>query len=371
MPLSQEDRDLLTLHLVPGIGPRLIAALLERFGSADAALRASPRELMEVPHLGPKVAEMLKQTLASREVDEECEMLERLRIQLLRLGTAEYPVQLAQIPVPPRFLYVRGALLPADKKAVAIVGSRSCTSYGRRIAERLAYDLAQAGWTIVSGLARGIDSCAHQGALKAKGRTIAVLAGGLSKIYPPEHAELSLQVADNGACVSEAALRMEPMAGMFPARNRVISGLSRAIILVEAAEKSGALITATHAAEQGRDVYAVPGPVDSVASGGTLKLLRNGARLVRHAQDVLEELEGLPPLFADADNGEPETLGAVAPPNLTDTQRQLWDYLDEQRTIDELTRHLELPSGEVSRHLMVLEMKKIVRRLPGNWYERF
>jgi DNA processing protein len=224
---------------------------------------------------------------------------------------------------------------------------------------------------VSSGLARGIDGMAHRGALEAGGRTLAVLAGGLSRIYPPEHKELAEAVCAAGALLSEATMEMEPMAGMFPARNRIISGMSRAIIIVEANEKSGALITARHAAEQGREVMAVPGPVDSLASAGTLNLLRQGARLVRHAEDVLEDLQGIAPVVP-LGPGVPKA-GAVAgaPPDLDEGQRRVWDLLAEgPRHFDALAQLLALPVGELSGMLMRLEMKKVVRRLPGNHYER-
>jgi DNA processing protein len=366
MSLSADERDLLALHLVPGIGPRLCAALLDRFGSAAAALRAPAHALREVPHIGAKIAEQLQSALSRPEVDSECALLEQHGVQVRFHGRPEYPAPLALTPLPPHLLYVKGTLEARDERAIAIVGSRSCTSYGRRIAERLAHDLARAGWTIVSGLARGIDGCAHRGALAAEGRTIAVLAGGLSRIYPPEHAELAAQVAASGALVSEAAMRMEPMAGMFPARNRIISGLCRGVVVIEANEKSGALITARHAGEQGREVFAIPGAVDSSASAGTLWLLRTGAKLVRHADDVLEDLQALPGLLWE----EATPALATLPPDLDEVQQRIWHYLDERRTADELTRHLELPSSEVTGQLMRLEMRKVVRRLPGNWYER-
>jgi DNA processing protein len=365
MALSADERDLLALHLVPGIGPRLCAALLERFGSAAAALRASEQELREVPHIGAKIASQLKQALARPDLEEECRLLEQYGVHVLFHGRPDYPVALAMMPLPPHLLYVKGTLPADEQRHIAIVGSRACTSYGRRIAERLAHDLARAGWTIVSGLARGIDGEAHRGALRAKGRTIAVLAGGLSRIYPPEHKELAEQVAASGALVSEASMRMEPMAGMFPVRNRIISGLCRGVIIVEANEKSGALITARLAGEQGREVFAVPGPVDSAASAGSLTLLRNGAKLVRSADDVLEDLQALPSLF-----GAAPPPAADQPAGLDEVQQRVWQYLDEKRTADEITRHLQLPSGEVTRQLMTLELRKVVRRLPGNWYER-
>ena len=364
MPLSPDERDLLALHLVPGIGPKLCAALLERFGSAAVALRASTEQLLDIPHLGPKIAGHLQQALSSRDVDAECELIERHGVRLLFHGSPDYPAPLATIPAPSQVLYVKGTLEPRDGRAVAIVGSRACTSYGKRVAERMAMDLVHAGWTVVSGLARGIDGAAHQGALKAGGRTLAVLAGGLSKIYPPEHADLAARVAASGALLAEVPMQAEPLPYMFPARNRIISGLCRGVVIVEAAEQSGALYTAVHAGEQGREVFAVPGPVDSVASGGCLSLLRKGAKLVRHAGDVLEDLESLP----QADGVPPPST--EPPPNLDDADRRLWEHLDERRTVDDLTRHVGLPSGEVSRRLMLLELKKVVRRLPGNWYER-
>jgi DNA processing protein len=244
---------------------------------------------------------------------------------------------------------------------VAVVGSRQCTPYGRRQAERLAADLCRAGFTVISGLARGIDAAAHRGALLAGGRTLAVLAGGLARIYPPEHTELALEVQTAGALLSEAPMELEPMAPMFPARNRLISGLARAVVIVEAASRSGALITARHAAEQNREVFAVPGPTDSPASSGCHELIRKGARLVRGVEDILEEL------------GQAHAAPAPAPPpppDLDERQQRLWDLLDRPRHIDELTRHLALPVGEVAQLLMQMEMKRLVRRLPGNQYER-
>jgi DNA processing protein len=362
-PLTADVRDLLALHLAPGLGPRLTAALLERFGSATAALRATPQQLAEVPHIGTKLANDLYQAFQRVEVDAELERLARHGVQLLSLGAPAYPATLATIYDPPHLLYVRGSLLPRDANAVALVGSRHCTTYGRKVTERLAAGLARAGLTVISGLARGIDGVAHRAALDAGGRTLAVLAGGLARIYPPEHADLAEAVAGAGALLSEASMDMEPMAGMFPARNRLISGLARAVVVIEAAQRSGALITATHAAEQGREVFAVPGNVDSSASAGALELLRKGARLVRSADDILEELDGTAPLVPL----EP----VAAPSELTESERRAWDCLSGQgRHMDEITRELGLPVMEVSKALMTLEMKKLVRRLPGNRFER-
>jgi DNA processing protein len=361
--VSSELRDLLALHLVPGLGPRLTAALLDRFGSAAAVLQATPEQLQQVPYVRAKLARDLYQAVRRPDVDAELELMRHQGVRLLALGTPQYPAPLANIADPPHLLYVRGTWEARDANAVAVVGSRGCSTYGRRTAERLAAGLARAGYTVVSGLARGIDGAAHRGALEAGGRTVAVLAGGLSRIYPPEHAELAVQVQAAGALLTESVMKQEPLAGMFPARNRLISGLSRGVVVVEAADKSGALITARHAAEQGREVFAVPGPVDSPASAGTLHLLRQGAKLVRHVDDILEDLGGI---AAGPAPGRQEP-----PADLDETQRRVWEFLAEQpRHVDDIARHLGLPVAQLNGTLMMLEMKKVVRRLPGNQFER-
>ena len=371
MNLSDEERDLLALHLVTGIGPRLTVALLDQFGTASAVLNASVQELLEIPHLSLKVAQELQKALSNPDVARECAEIQKHGVHLRILGRPEYPANLATIYDPPHLLFVRGTIEPADEKAIAIVGSRACTSYGQRVAERVGQDLALAGWTVISGLARGIDGCAHRGALRAKGRTLAVLAGGLSKIYPPEHADLADQVAVSGALVTESCMLMAPLATLFPARNRIISGLSRAVVVIEAADKSGALITARQAAEQGREVFAVPGPVDSPASAGTLRLLREGAKLVRDANDILEDLDGLPSLVEPKAAEEKAPVAQAPPPHLDAIQQKIWDALAERCNVDELTYRLSMPIHELTRHLMMMELKKAVRRLPGNYYERY
>jgi DNA processing protein len=368
-PLSAEVRELLTLSLVPGIGPRLTTALLERFGSAGAALRASVAELCTVPYITPRLAEALTQALAHSDATAELERMERHHVRLIALGTPEYPPSLANIPDPPHLLYVRGTLTPADANAVALVGSRHCTDYGRRVASRLTTGLVRAGVTVISGLARGIDSVAHRAALQAGGRTLAVLAGGLSRIYPPEHADLAREVEASGAVLTEASMQRELQPGLFPVRNRIISGLSRVIVLVEAAEKSGALITASHAADQGRTVMAVPGPVEVSSSSGTNELIRKGAVLCRGVDDILEELHGVSAMAAAEKTAVPAPSGP--PPGLDDAQCRIWEMLAEQaRHPDELVQRLGLMVPQVSEALLMMEVKKVVRRLPGNRYER-
>jgi len=374
--LDDETRDLLALQLTPGLGPRLTSALLAHFGTARRALAASPAELCEIPQIGSKLADKLSRAIGQVNVAAELELLEKHQTRLLILGTPDYPPPLASVDDPPHLLYLRGNLITQDANAVGIVGSRHCTDYGRRAAARLAAGLVRAGFTIVSGLARGIDGVAHDAALKAGGRTIAVLAGGLSRIYPPEHAGLAKAIVESGALLSEASMDQDPQAGMFPARNRIISGLSRAVVIVEAAERSGALITATHAAEQGRTVFAVPGAIDNDASAGTNALIRDGAILVRGVDDILEELHGVSEmatrarLAANPASPTPQS-SAAPPPDLDPTQRRVWEFLAGQiRSLDEMAQQLGLAVPQLSGTLMMLEMKKLVRRLPGNRYER-
>ncbi len=369
-------RDMLALHLVPGLGPRLTAALLDRFGSAGAVLRAGPEKLQFVPHIGSKLAAGLHEAMRQVEVDAELARIERCRVRLVMLGTPDYPAPLTEIHDPPHLLYVRGSLTAQDSKAVAIVGSRQCSSYGKRIAERLSSGLARAGFTIVSGLARGIDGVAHRAALDAGGRTIAVLAGGLSSIYPPEHTELATAIEQAGALVTESNMEQQPLPGTFPPRNRIISGLSQAVVLVEAAQRSGALITARHAAEQGRIVMAVPGPVDQSASGGTNELIRHGAVLVRDVDDVLEELQGLfggkKASTATSDSDSKPQAPTAPPPDLDTHQQAVWQFLaDSPRHLDEMVQQLHLSVGQLSGILLGMELKKLIRRLPGNRYERW
>lgn len=362
--LPTDLRGLLALHLIPGLGPRLTTALLDRFGSPEAALGASEAELLEVQHIGPKLAQAMVAAARQLDLTKECALIDEHRVQLVARGTAAYPESLGQISDPPYLLYIRGHYEPRDTRAVAIVGSRHCTAYGRRVTERLATGLVERGYVVISGLARGIDGVAHRAALKANGRTIAVLAGGLSRIYPPEHVELAAEVEQAGALMSESAMAMEPMAGMFPARNRLISGLSLAIVVVEAAQRSGALITASHAADQGKPVLAIPGPVDSAASAGVNELIRKGAILIRHVDDIVEELEGVTAPAAAA------ALPAAAP-KLDEAELRIWELLaDQPRHIDDISRALNLPIATLSGQLMMLEMKRFVRRLPGNMFER-
>lgn len=369
-PLPADDlRALLALQLVPGLGPMRTRGLLEHFGSAAAVLQASREQLEAIPGVGAKTATDIIDSLREVDVEAELARLEKYRTTVRAFGRPDYPASLAQISDAPMLLYVRGELRESDAKAVAIVGSRACTEYGKRIAARLAGELAQAGYVVVSGLARGIDGAAHRGALEGGGRTLAVLAGGLSRIYPPDHKKLAEEVEQNGALLSESSMAQEPMALLFPARNRIISGLSKAVVLVEAAEHSGALITARHAGEQGRIVLAVPGPVDHAASAGANALIRQGAVLCRGCDDVLEELEGVSNRII-AEKKAP-VFPSGPPPGLVERELKVWEMLASgSRHLDELVRDTGIGVGTMSGLLLTLEMKRVVRRLPGNRYER-
>ncbi len=387
MPDAPPDslRDHLVLALTPGLGPKLTRAVVQRFGSAGAALRATAEQLEAVPMIGAKGAAKIAAGLRGADVAAEWGLLQRFGVRPIPWDDPAYPDWLAAAADAPPLLYLKGEILPADRQAVGIVGSRHCTAYGKRMAERLAAGLVRAGFTVVSGLARGIDGAAHRAALDAGGRTIAVLAGGLSKIYPPEHADLADEIATRGALVTETPMTVAPQPGMFPARNRVISGLSRGVVIVEAGERSGALITATHAAEQGREVFVVPGNADSPASAGCLELLRKGVRMVRSVDDILEDLRGLAPPLSPAPRKPqptlfdvppqtapppPPTPPAGPPPGLDPLHLRVWQALSEPRHADELARDLSLTSAELTRTLTMMELKKLVRKGHGNTFAR-
>ena len=366
---SRDDLvDSLRLSLISGVGPRIRQALLERFGSAKAALAAAPSALREVYGVGPKL--MHKIAGADHEIDVEAEiaLCREHGIDILTEAHTAYPRILREIHDPPGVLFVRGTLRPNDALAVGIVGTRHGTPYGLRQAERLAGGLARAGLTIVSGLARGIDAAAHRGALAAGGRTIAVLASGVMNIYPPEHDKLAEEVAAHGALLSESPPHSEPLAGTFPQRNRLISGLSLGVIVVEAPERSGALITARHAMEQGREVFAVPGNVDSRASRGCHQLIRDGAKLVESVDDVLEELG---PLVEAAPRDDGQVIHHPAELLLNELEQQVLAAIGGEATsIDGIVAQSGLPVSQVLSTLSVLEMRRLVRRLSGTTLAR-
>lgn len=373
------DRDLLDhvrLSCVPGIGGKLRRMLLDRFGSPQAVFAASPKEITAVGRIGPKLAGTIAALANGPVAEEVLDICRRRGVQLLVEGSDGYPAILSRIDDPPGLLFVRGELRPCDALAVSIVGARHATPYGKRVASQLASGLARAGYTVVSGLARGIDAAAHRGAIDAGGRTIAVLGTGVLNIYPPEHADLATEVIGRGAVVSEAPPLAEPHPGAFPPRNRIISGLALGTVVVEAADRSGALITARLAGEQGREVFAVPGQVDCRMARGCHRLIRDGAKLVESVDDVLEELG---PLFETTVTADGREVKSPAELQIGDIERTVLDAVDAHMKqaggratieVDGLVAATGLAASQVLSTIGVLEMRRILRRLPGSRVER-
>jgi DNA processing protein len=362
LPISDPLKTL-QLYLVNGVGPRTWVQLMERFGGPEAVLAANSSQLQEVPGVGPKLAAAILAARNTGPAEREMARCREFQVQLLQRGRDGYPTWLGEIPDPPPLLYAKGDFAARDKIAIAIVGSRRCTLYGQQQAERLAGQLARAGVTIVSGLARGIDGVAHRGALTAGGRTIAVLATGVVDVYPPEHEDLAKEIAKHGVVVSESPLSQAPTPGMFPQRNRIISGLSLGVIIIEAARNSGALYTARHAMEQNREVFAVPGRIDSLASEGCHDLIRDGATLVRNVDDILQSLG---PLSTPAKTSPTEVVHAPRELLLNDQEKLILNTVTaEPQHIDEIVRAVNQEPSRVLQTLTILEMKRLVKRLPG------
>ena len=351
----------LGFHLVPGIGATRVARLLEHFGSLEAAWHADPAAL-RAAGLNQRAADALTATRGRVALDRELARIDHHGVAILTLADDEYPRLLREIPSPPLVLYVRGDLGPADQPAVAVVGTRRASSYGREMARRLSTDLVAAGVTVVSGLARGIDGAAHQAVLDAGGRTIAVFGCGIDTIYPPEHRRLADSIVTNGAVVTEFPLGTPPDAPNFPVRNRLISGLSLGVIVVEAPRRSGALITANFAADQGRTVYAVPGSALSPGSEGPLQLLRDGATLAATADDVLNDLNLV-------DREVAIETRQLLPASGDETT--VLDTLDTQpRHIDEIALDTGMAVSHLSALLLELQLKGFVRNVGAQHYVR-
>lgn len=357
------------LACASGVGPRSRRALLDRFGSPEGVFAASEAELTLVPGVGRKTAEGIAAVADGRFADAVLGLCRERGVRVVMEGGPGYPALLGRIDDPPSLLFARGEFLECDALSVAIVGSRHATAYGRKVAWQLAGGLARAGYTIVSGLARGIDAAAHRGALDAGGRTIAVLGGGVLAVYPPEHDDLASEIAARGVVVSEAPPLAEPFRGAFPQRNRIVSGLCVGTIVVQGAENSGAMITARLAGEQGREVFAVPGPIDCRMSRGCHRLIRDGAKLVEGVDDVLEEFG---PLCESATTAAGREIRVPAELQLGDVERRVLDAVDAglvdgtAAAIDEVVAATGLAASQVLATLGVLEMRRILRRLPGN-----
>lgn len=349
------------LKSVPLVGNVTFCRLLHHFETPERVFRASPEELAAVRGVTPATVAQILSHDYREGAERECSSLLRTGVRIVDFLSEEYPKILLEIPDFPPYLYVRGTLRSSET-SIAVVGSRRASSAGQGITERLARDLALRGVTVVSGMARGIDTAAHRGALKGGGRTIGVLGSGLDVLYPPENRKLFEEVAGQGAVISEFPLGTAPLAENFPRRNRIISGLCRGVLVVEAVENSGSLITARYALEQGREVFAVPGNINYSGSRGPNQLIKEGAALVADVDDIIVNLPHL---------AAPESPEAPAAPSfsLTPQETSIYTLLAEAPLhADEITVKCGLTAGEVSAMLLRLELKGAVTRLPGNYF---
>ena len=354
---------LVALNLLPDIGPVRVRNLLSRFGSAQAVLAATQADLSQVDKVGFKAANNIIRWRELIDLDGELRRIDQFGANIVTTDDSEYPALLRQIYDPPLVLYVRGTLRPEDAYAIAMVGTRQSTLYGRQTAERLARQLAASGVTVVSGGARGIDSASHEGALQSGGRTIAVLGTGLDIVYPAENVKLYQRIAEQGALITQFPFGRKGDKQSFPIRNRIVAGMTQGTAVVEANRASGALITANFAVEYGRTVYAVPGRVDSPRSAGCHDLIKDGAQLCESAEDVLTEFAHLQAIEPE----EPE----IPMPTLSHPEQQVFHVLThEEMQQDEIIRRSELPAAQVSVILLQLEMKKLVQQHPGRLFSR-
>ncbi len=346
------------LKSVPMVGNVTFRRLLEEFATPERVLAASEEELSRVRGVSAAAVAAITHHDWRPFAEQECEKVEQSGVRVVTFLSGEYPKILLEIADPPPYLYVKGEL-KSSETAVAVVGSRRASTYGILTTTRLATELADCGIAVVSGMARGVDTAAHRGALQGGGRTIGVLGCGLDVVYPPENRRLFEEMAEKGALVSEFPLGTLPLAENFPRRNRIISGMSRGVLVVEAMEKSGSLITAQFALEQGRDVFAIPGNINSGASRGTNRLIKQGAKLVECIDDILEELPVRP-------GGGASSAGARPDFGLTPRESALYTLLAEAPLhIDEIIVKSALTVGEVSAILLALELKGAVMQLPG------
>jgi DNA processing protein len=358
---------LVALNMVDHVGPVRLRQLLQFFGDPLAILNASKQQLFRVHGIGEDTATAISNWQTTVDLAAEMKRISDFRCHVVIQSDDEYPELLRQIYDPPIVLYVKGSLLPKDKNAVAMVGSRQTTHYGLEVARKLAYQLGYLGVTVVSGGARGIDTAAHQGTLNAGGRTICVLGTGINIIFPPENAELFERIAANGAVITQFPFNRPADKQSFPIRNRIVAGMTLGAVVVEANLTSGALITANFATEYGRQVFAVPGRIDSPRSKGCHDLIKKGAKLCESAEDILSEFEYLfPPTNRSSD---PAGVTALT---LSDNEQRIYDALQDQDelAIDEVIRGSGLPASVVSVGLLGLEMKRLVRQLPGKLFIR-
>ncbi|RKU17607.1 DNA-protecting protein DprA [Candidatus Poribacteria bacterium] len=401
--LSNETISLIHLNLIQGVGLKTVQVLRGVFGSTERALQATPDDLRKIDRLSPSVCDLLIHKPVLYPIERELELIHKYGCQVITLYDAAYPPHLKEIDTPPVVLYVKGELTPEDTLSISLVGSRNAKDYGRKVSYRLSYQLAQRGVTVISGLARGIDTSAHRGALEAGGRTIAVMGNGLSVVYPATNSNLAEKIEASGALVSEFPMAVRPKPRNFPRRNRIISGLTLGTVVVEASNRSGALITARLAAEQSREVFAVPGEIFSALSAGTHKLINDGAKLINTVDDLLNELppyvlsqvqsptssspvpdmEIVPAQASSVEKSDAELLppqpspdvqrsvSTPPPPDLTPDEKTIFDAIEVPSShIDTIVRTTQLPISQVSSVLLMLELKGIVQQLPGKQFTK-
>lgn len=359
---------LLALHSIDGLGPIRLKAVLDYFKDPKLAWEADVREIRKIG-VPQNVVDLFLETRKKLEPEDYAQSIKDTGIKWITIFDEDYPKLLAQIYDPPVVLYYKGELLPQDEEAMAVVGTRKMTGYGKTITDQFTSALVAAGLTIVSGLARGVDTQAHKSALEAGGRTIAVLGGGLKKVFPPENISLAEKIAEGyGAVISEFPPDYPSLPGNFPSRNRIISGLSLAVLVTEAAEDSGSLITARLALEQGRDVFAVPGPVTSQLSKGPIDLIKEGARAVYEVEDILDEL-GINKMQSATPLRGPDVQSLE---NLSEDEKKILDCLEnETRHIDEIGRMLNFPAAKISALLLKMEIVGLVQSMgAGNYCSR-
>jgi len=374
---SKEIELWLKLIRADEVGPVTFGRLLQRFGSVEAVLGASVSGLMKVEGIGAKTAERIAASRDKFDSAAELERAGKLGVWIVHMEDPRYPPALRKIYDPPPVLYIKGTLDRADNLAIGIVGCRRCSLYGQEQASRLGHLLAAAGFTIVSGMARGIDTAAHTGALAAKARTLAVQGCGLSRVFPPENAKLFDLISASGACISELPVRAEPLAENFPPRNRIIAGLSLGTIVIEASYRSGAMITAQAALESNREVMAVPGKIDSPLSQGPHHLIKQGAKLVETVEDVMEalgyvgeQLKDHTALTASQTTEQVETpLFEATRFNLKGHEKTVYEALGKEPLhVDQLIADTNLPAGAVNAAVMSLRLKGLIKQLPGNLF---
>ena len=356
----------IAINMIPKMGPVRLRKLLEIFQTPQRILEAKPHELRSVDGIGKEVAKTVADWEQHVDLAAELKRIADFGAQVLTQSSADYPSSLREIHTAPIVLYVWGKLEPRDgQHAIGIVGSRHASHYGLECAKKLSYQLAYAGVTVVSGLARGIDTAAHQGALAANGRTVAVLGSGLQKIYPRENAGLAEKIASgSGAVITEFSMDTQADTQTFPMRNRIVAGWGSGVLVVEAGLNSGALITATQATDCGRSVYAVPGQIDRPTCTGSNRLIQQGAKLVTNASDILDDMQILFP-----ETRQPQPPASSRADALTGEERLVFDALDQSETgIDEIIAKTNLPTGKVSSTLLALEMKRLVKQLPGQHF---